>query len=1029
MGNLKGDNRWTAILSMDLVGFTEISHRIGSERVYALLVHVMDIAHDAIQTHGGHVVDTAGDGILAAFGAPNALENAALQSCRAALDFQNRIEAERASLEAQFKTNIQFRIGIGGGNTMVAKLPNEAIKVIGLSVNKAARLEALAAPGETLISETIWRETQGFVKTLPRGTAEIKGFDQPVGVHALQGLVRVVSAFGGTQRQGLTQLISRKTELGQIRDCLERRASFVVVRGPAGIGKSRLLHEVVATDPRISLIGQCAQAAQATPYAPIIEMFRQATNASWTEERADVLQRLLARYPDVDPSAITLAQADGVRHQSTHALDLRDLYWTLLQRVSDDTNCILVVEDIQWADPASRALFDMVAQSELAILTTMRSDAENNWLAGKSATVIDLAPLDRDAIARIAQVRLGGRLTPDLNDLIGGKAEGIPLMAEEIARALEQDKRLAQTTQGLALVGDTGMLLTGNLEHLVLSRVDRLSSAQKDTLHVASGIGRVFRPSLLEAALGRPAKLQDIAKHPGLIEQTGPDRWQFVHALIRDAVFGSMLTATRQDAQGRIAQAIETSPLPFDPATLAAHFLQSADPGKAVPHLVHAARESLAVYALHEANTFLGQAMELIERDPKVIDDATYQDMAVLWLRTTDNMGDFALGLSLSKRLSPRLEASGYSPALSITRMLTALALAHTWQYGDAQALAEATLREAEAQGDRQGAAWAKAALIRIFDESKSADLATIEQHVAEIEPVAQDTDDRQLAMTAYYLLSSAYRSCGAHRKAFAVISKIEAFGETHNDQRAYAYANWARALIFSIEGDLESAHRIILQSSGHFLPGSGDARVSEGIACFSGSFLHPHGTYTKKILDLADEARKKGDLNIFMSMELTAALAAVRAGDLATGWACLSELATSIPPKGNLNLAQQVLITQAEILLSIRRLIDPQAEAPDRSVFPRKRLGLRDMATFVRLRMTALGLAEAALMRCLTLCPNGTTAHYARCKINLGLIRAHQGRHEEAAKLLRTGLAKARDEGLQVLIKRGESALDALDG
>ena len=154
----------------------------------------------------------------------------------------------------------------------------------------------------------------------------------------------------------------------------------------------------------------------------------------------------------------------------------------------------------------------------------------------------------------IVQARIAQPIALGLADLISAKSEGIPLIAEEITRALQHGDQLIETNAGIDLVSDSAELVTGNLEHMVLSRVDRLPAEQKSLLQVAAAIGRDFSESLLHRASGTDTPLTDL---DGLIAPLDKDQWQFSHALIRDAVYGSLLSGQREKVHGQIAAALE----------------------------------------------------------------------------------------------------------------------------------------------------------------------------------------------------------------------------------------------------------------------------------------------------------------------------------------------------------------------------------------------------------------------------------------------------------------------------------------
>jgi class 3 adenylate cyclase/tetratricopeptide (TPR) repeat protein len=886
----EGDKRWTAILSTDMVNFTAISQEIGPEKTYQLLRRMLGMAEEIIAAHGGHVVDTAGDGLLAAFGAPNALENAPLQSCLAAIAFQSRVEEVSVQINREFSVMPMFRAGIGGGSTMVAHLDAGAIKVIGNPVNKAARLQSLAEPGEIVISDTIQREAEGHIEVADAGLIEVKGFSDPIQIFRLLGRFETRSTFDGIQRRGLTEMVSRQAEMHKALAAIyAKEPHIVVISGAAGIGKSRLTHEVVEefSNERPVYIGQCATDGQTIPYGPFFDVLRQAGGAEWGADRAAIFASLFQKHPDLADAEIVsqiLASDSERRDQTERALKTRDYFEHLVRKVSLAENAIIVIEDAHWIDTASNALLSVFGGSPIKMVVTSRPGFHADWMSSPAAVRIDLEPLGDDEISRVSEGFLEAAISPKLSKLIAEKSEGIPLIAGEIARALDQADRLAETENGLALKDGEGSLLTGNLEQLVLSRVDRLGAAQKSALQVASAIGRDFSQNILDRALGSSTPIADIADGPDLIEKIAPGRWRFSHALIRDAVYDSLLTEQRQAAHQQVAAALIDDERSENWSGIADHLLRSGTPEKAVPYLIRSAGQSLSAYALYEVDHRLETAMSFLEADPNLVDDGMFRDLAVNWLRALHQIGDFGRMTSVSQRVLPRLSQSGYSSALSIVRTLTSIAFAHSRDYNAAVELAQQALDDAETRDDASGAAWAKVSLMRIYDETKWGDLETIERLADEIAPAAEATSDNHLAMSALYLLSSAYRTTGNRRKCLEVIDKIEAFASKHADRRARGYAQWAQALVYATEGNPEEAKGVVATARENVIPGGGDARVVSGIEMFCDLFLYPPDELRQPVRHLRDEARALRDFNIAHAMAWIATLLELKAGNPATG-------------------------------------------------------------------------------------------------------------------------------------------------
>ncbi len=1032
----EGDKRWTTILSTDMVGFTQISAKIGSEKVYDLLHHVLADARDAIEAHGGYVIDTAGDGILAAFGAPNALENAPLQGCRAAVAFRTKIAAQLDDLEKRFGVTPQFRTGISGGNAMVAHLDDDVIKVVGEPVNAASRLQSLAEPDAILLSEDIRREVEGVVQTSDRGPTMIKGFADPIHVHQLENLVETVTKFDGNRRRGIVNLVSRQTELKLALDVLSPEApQIVVISGPPGIGKSRLAHEITVALPanRPTYIGQCAPTGQTPAYGPVLDILRQAGRAPIGANRQTALAAVFARHPELEDAKAGkrfTAPTEQQLDQTERVLADRAFLLALLRNLSAAESCVFVIEDAHWIDTATNGLLSAINAAPVPLVVTCRPEFRADWFEKDLTTKLDLQPLSETDIRRIVEANLNSPISSHLSEMISEKAEGNPLMAEEVTRALRQSGRLLDGAEGLDVSKADGPLLTGNLEQLVLARVDKLGAAQKTALQYASAVGRDFSADVLSASLGQAADLVGISETPGLIDSGDEGQWRFTHALIRDAVYGSLLSGQRQTAHLKIAKAIKASEGRYADnwALLAEHYLQSSEPEKSVPFLVRAAEQSLSVYALYDVDHRLEQAMGFLDTDPDLVDEDTFRSLAVSWLRALDQIGDFGRVQRVAARVLPRLERAGYTPSLSIARTLTSIAMTHSRDYRSAEELALTTLADAEAQADERGAAWAKVALMRTYEETAWQGLETLERLAAEIQPVAEETRDHHMAMSALYLLSSSHRSVGSHRMALSVAEQIEEFSTKYNDRRAKAYAHWSRALVFIVQGDPEGAYQAILPSLDNIIPGGADDRVATGILRFCEIFMLPADQVRPQINQLIDETRSLRDFNLVHALEWARAVLEFRAGNLALGWRLHNTFLEDVEKTQNMPLLRQGYMTRAEITLSMIGLIDPASEAPPERPKPdRKPPGLADILTFVQMKFRARSKAERDLRRALSLSKSPLGPYVARCHIGLGLIAASRKRNTEAREHLERGLKTIEGEDFAIIENRAQQALAKL--
>ncbi|MXQ09722.1 AAA family ATPase [Alphaproteobacteria bacterium GH1-50] len=1030
MDGTSGDKRWAAIMSSDMVGFTQTTQDLGQERAFALTQHALALAEKTVEAHGGRIVDTAGDGFLAAFGAPVALENATVMACRAALAFHRALDAEAEALRAEYGSVPSFRTGLSGGPIMVAHVNDARVKLIGDAVNEAARLEAEAPPGGIIASDTIVRESEGFVLTGDTGTLVLKGFANPVTWHRLEGLTDPATRFEGTAKRGLSGFVSRKPELDTALAALAGGRP-VALSGVPGIGKSRLAYEITTalSDRKTIATGQCAPTD--TAFALVFDLVRDAAGCPRDATRADIVAAATERFgSDLTGPLVAVLDSDGPKSDDkSRAIRTREALGALLTGIAGGFGIVFLVEDAHWLDSASSSVLAMLLDRGAPFIVTHRPTATAPWLSSPALCRIALAPLASADIETLVSMRLPGRISPALTQLIAEKSGGNPLVAEEITRALSLPGRLAASPDGLDLAGETASLLTGTLEQLILSRVDRLTAEDREAIETASAIGRDFSEDLLDAALGRASTLGQMAD-TDLIEPTGPRQWRFSHALVRDAVHGSLLTQRRQSAHKRIAGALEASTGSDgqDWARLAYHHDAAGNARDAVRAFIRAGQAALRDYDLPTADQTLGRAFAQLEHAPDLADEAQYRDLVLTWLRTLLQMGDFARLKNTARRALPRMEREGYSSALSITRTLTAIAMCQARDYAGAEALAQATLTDAEAAGDPGGAAWAKTALMRVFDETGWQTIETIERLAAEIRPVAEAIDDRHLAMTALYQLSSAYRSVGRKQEALAAAERILTFAKRYDDRRALAFAAWSKALIFGIEGDPERALDAVAEGRRNAIPGSGDESVCRTVELFSATFLAQPETVRDEVEASIAKYRHMGDHNLLHSMEWIGTVIEFRSGRLHAGWQRLNRLLTEVAPLGNVNVERQFRLLKAEVLLSAAGLIDPDSEAPpDRPKPHRERPEAADIITFLRIRPTALRHARTELQRCLELEREAGGAHFARAKIGLGLVALARRRRKVARDHLTAGHAAALAEGVPVLVARADRALAKL--
>jgi class 3 adenylate cyclase/tetratricopeptide (TPR) repeat protein len=592
-GARDGDRRHAVVLFADLSGYTELVARTDPEEVQALLARLFDATDRVVEAYGGQVLDHAGDGVLAAFGAPVAHGNDAERAVRAALDMH--AEAERITDAAGQR--LRLHIGIAIGEVVAAVIKGGAkprFSVTGEAVNLAARLDAIAGPGETLVSQGLHQAVAALADSETLGERTLKGLDAPVPVWRLRGLQ--------PQRAQRLPFVGRATELRQLCGVLDSvlesgHGTAVFVRGEAGIGKSRLVEEC---RDRARERGWLCHRGQALDFG-----------VGRGQDAISVIVRDILMVADADPGTAPAGIARALQSgllaagEEGFAYDLLDLdlppdlqplhdemdaatrmqrgtevLRSLLVRAASAAPRLVVVEDVHWASPALLrhlgAVGTAVTAAPVVLLMTSRIEGdplEQTWRSATRAAPllrIDLAPLRDDEAQALAEalVQASSGFTRECIE----RAEGNPLFLEQLLRA----SRESDSTD-----------VPPTIQSLVLARIDRLQARDRAALQAASVIGKRFT---LEALRNVTADATYACEQPVAADLMRPDRdaYAFAHALIQEAVYSSILKARKRELHRAAARVLGDR----DAALRAEHLDRADDAGAAAAYLEAARHES-----------------------------------------------------------------------------------------------------------------------------------------------------------------------------------------------------------------------------------------------------------------------------------------------------------------------------------------------------------------------------------------------------------------------------------------------------
>jgi class 3 adenylate cyclase/DNA-binding IscR family transcriptional regulator len=586
-------------LFADVVRSMHIAAIVDVERFREIMAELVERSAAVVQRYGGGSVEYTGDGLMALFGAPIALEDHAFRACLAALAIQN--EAARLAGEVQRRDGVelQLRVGLNSGQVIAGEIGSGSMgyAATGQPIGFAQRMESVAPPGGVMVSESTARLVEHAVMLGEPESVRIKGSDEPV-------LARRLVAIGprdGFVGRADARLVGRRWEMAALDAMVhlasEGRGGVVNVVGPPGIGKSRMAREVAAAAGGRGVDAFwtfCESHAHDVPFHAVTRLLRArfgVADLDGDSARARVQEQL----PDADPQDLLLFDdllgiADPRSTLPQIDPDARRRRLTALVNtvsLARTEPALFVIEDAHWIDEVSDSMLAdflaVISQTPSLVLITFRPEYEGALTRVHGAQTIALAPLgDSDTTALLDELLGSHPTVGELTAIIAERAAGNPFFAEEIVRELVQSGVLTGERGGYVCRANIAEVsVPATVQAAIEARIDRLTAPAKRTLNAASVIGARFGAEVL-AALGIVAVI-DEPLAAELIDQvrfTPHSEYAFRHPLIRAVAYESQLKSDRAELHRRVAAAIESrEPAAADEnaALIAEHFDAAGD--------------------------------------------------------------------------------------------------------------------------------------------------------------------------------------------------------------------------------------------------------------------------------------------------------------------------------------------------------------------------------------------------------------------------------------------------------------------
>jgi class 3 adenylate cyclase/tetratricopeptide (TPR) repeat protein len=625
-----------AFLLTDIEGSTRLWQSARPQMRQAIKRHD-ELLHGCIETSRGRVLKERGEGdsFFAVF-------RSAVDAIGAAAEIQRALASELWPERVAIRVRIAVSVGEADREQR------------GTAVNRCARLRALAAGGQVLVSQStqlvVRDELPEDLALIDLGERLLRDFGVPERIYQLtiaKALVAVDPLLTAEQhkldpgalpitrptRRALCPiLVGRSRELLLLEDALNESASgrLVLLAGEAGMGKTRLADEILQRADKAGrqvMWGACSEAELAIPYLPVVEAvgnyLGSADLTAMTQRLGPMARELGHLFPQFAAENSVLDRSDLGQAR----LRLFESILAVLRVAAEPNGLLLVIEDIHWADASTRELLDYLARrlsnSQTTVLLTYRQDELPRghpllvhlqaWERLGIATKLELSPLTPKDVASMVSAMFNQEpVTSDFQEFIHARAEGNPFVLEEMLKTARDGSGPLAADFQWDREAIAGLRIPTTVREVIVQRVSRLKDQLVDIVRMAAVLGETFSYHALTAACGLPdrtvsAALRECVQQQ-LMESEGPHRFRFRHALTREAVYEDLLAPERVEAHSRAATALRQIG-GTQAAEIANHLVLAEKWDEAVPTLIHAAEEAENGRGYHEAASLYGHAL------------------------------------------------------------------------------------------------------------------------------------------------------------------------------------------------------------------------------------------------------------------------------------------------------------------------------------------------------------------------------------------------------------------------------------
>jgi class 3 adenylate cyclase/tetratricopeptide (TPR) repeat protein/ribosomal protein L40E len=655
---IEGERKQVTVMFCDLEGFTPLVEKLGPEEAYHIMDQVYELLIHKVYDYEGTVNEMTGDGIMALFGAPIALEDAPQRAIRSAMaihremaQFSDRVKGERKGIPP-----LKMRVGIHTGPVVVGTLGNDLrveFKAVGDTVNLASRVEGLAEPGTTYVTDDTFKLTEGFFRFEALGEKEVKGKEEAINVYRVIGPSTRRTRFDVSAERGLTPFVGREREFELMLDGFKRaksgRGQAISIMAEAGVGKSRLLYEfrkAVANEDATFLEGKCLSYSRGVAYHPVIDILKANFDVLEGDGAAEIREKVTRGLKILGlDEALTVpyflellsVEDSGIDKIPLSPEAKKDRIMEALKQIvlkgSEIRPLILAYEDLHWVDKSSEEVLKYVLENipgaRVLMIFTYRPEFVHTWGGKSYHSQVTLNRLsNRESLSMATHLLGTEQIESALEEFILEKTEGIPFFIEEFMKSL-RDLRIIERKDNTYRIAKDIQTVTipATIQDVIMARVDSLPERAKVVLQTGSVVGREFSHDLINRVMALPE--QELLSHLSALKDSEvlyergiypQSTYIFKHALTQEVAYNSLLLKKRKEIHEEIGEVIETlysDRLEEQCEHLAYHYAHSANAGKAVQYLDMANQKAIRLNAMEEAKAYFDEAMAHLDTLPE----------------------------------------------------------------------------------------------------------------------------------------------------------------------------------------------------------------------------------------------------------------------------------------------------------------------------------------------------------------------------------------------------------------------------